>query len=932
MHAFSSRIVGKPHYVVVICFLLTGVFAYHAQHLQLDSSVESLLAKNDPERAYYQEIRHLFGGDEIGVIGLMSDNVYTQSSLQKVERLTQTIKTIPEVRDVYSLTTVPDIIADVMGDQPLLPEIPTTADAWASLKQKIADHPVYLKNLVSADGKATAIIIFFLESLTDDEFLRRGIDGQIQALVAKEEGPERLYYSGLPHFRAYSVRVMWEDLTRFVPLTLGCIVVVLFVSFRSLRGVLLPALTVAMSLIWTLAIMVLAGSRLSLGSLALPPLILVLGTAYCLHVVAEYYELAKPERTVAEIVQAVLHKTALPLFISALTTILGFLSLTVNRIVSIQEMGLYSSVGIFIAFGLSTTFVPAVLCLLSLPTSQRQTFSPWLNTILLRLGQLNMRHHGSIIGAAVLLLGWSVWQIPAIQVDSNFQSFFRPGDPISQANNALNQHLAGSMTFSVVIDSDQKDEMKKWDTLRRVKDLQLYIDSLPGIEKTVSFVDYCELLDRGIQNMPSQDEPAVSPESQPHTSFWENPEQLKAVWQLLFLGADSITSVIDHPNYSRTNIIVRTSLSRSSEIAATVEKIQAFARRKFPLELRVRTTGNLILLSKTTGDIITGQIQSLSLATGVIFLTMSLLFLSARIGCIAMIPNVFPILVFFGFMGKIGTDLNIGTSIIATIALGIAVDNTVHLMTRLSAEVRATPHQEEALLRTLSTVGKPAVFSGLLLFLGFLVLSLSTFVPIQEFGYLSALTMVVALVGDVVVLPALLTTTQLITLWDLLYLKLGQDPHKTIPLFAGLRPSQAKIVTLMSELRIFAGGQRIGSQDEVNPEMYIMLKGTVEARVHGPEHSQVVGLLRRGDVFGEIGFILSQRQPLDFIAAEDVEVIAINERFLRRIKWRYPRTAAQIFFNLTTIVTDRLEWLLRVTNELDQHRTTSRPVWQASSE
>jgi CRP-like cAMP-binding protein len=138
----------------------------------------------------------------------------------------------------------------------------------------------------------------------------------------------------------------------------------------------------------------------------------------------------------------------------------------------------------------------------------------------------------------------------------------------------------------------------------------------------------------------------------------------------------------------------------------------------------------------------------------------------------------------------------------------------------------------------------------------------------------------------------------------------------------------------MSELRTFSCGQSIGSQDEVSTEMYIMLKGAVEARVNtnGAGDSQVVGLLRRGDVFGEIGLILSQRQPLDFVATEDVEVIAINELFLRRIKWRYPRIAAQIFFNLTTIVTDRLEWLLRVTNELDQSRPISRPVWQTSPE
>jgi uncharacterized protein len=542
MKRIASLIIGRPRFIIVLCFLLTGFFAYHAQHLQLDSSVESLLPKNDPEQEYYQEIRRLFGGDEIGVIGLITDNVYTQSSLQKVRRLTQAVETIPQVEAVYSLTTVPDIIADVMGDQLLIPEIPSTAEAWGALQQKIRDHPVYLKNLVSADGKATAIIIFFVASLTDDEFLRSGIDEKIQALVTYESGPERLYYAGLPHFRVHSVRVMWEDLTRFVPLTLLCIVGVLFVSFRSLRGVLLPALTVSMSLSWTLGIMVLAGSRLSLGNIALPPLILVLGSAYCLHVIAEYYELAHPGCSVPEVVRATLQRTTFPIFISALTTILGFLSLTVNRIVSIQEMGLYSSAGILIAFVLSTTLVPALLCLLRLPPRQGQAFSPWLNAVLLRLGRANIRRHGIIIGTAFLILFWSLWQLPSIQVDSNFQSFFRPDDPISQATDALNRHLAGSMTFSVVIDSDQKDEMKRWDTLRRVKNLQLYIDSLPGIEKTISFVDYCEILDRGIQVLPPQ--PGTTTPLQPEfpTTFWENPSQLKGVWQLLFLGANGITA------------------------------------------------------------------------------------------------------------------------------------------------------------------------------------------------------------------------------------------------------------------------------------------------------------------------------------------------------------------------------------------------------
>jgi predicted RND superfamily exporter protein len=203
MERFYACIVNKPKSIVALICLLTGVFGYHAWHIQLNSSVDSLL----PAHAYYQEVRRLFGSDEIGVIGLLADYVYSPSIVRKIRRLTAKLKAIPEVKDVYSLTTVPDVnadvIADVMGDQPLIAEIPATDEAWAALKQRIAAHPIYLKNLVSADGRATAIIVVFLESLTDEDFLQRGIDERIQTLVDQENGPEELYYAGLPHFRAY---------------------------------------------------------------------------------------------------------------------------------------------------------------------------------------------------------------------------------------------------------------------------------------------------------------------------------------------------------------------------------------------------------------------------------------------------------------------------------------------------------------------------------------------------------------------------------------------------------------------------------------------------------------------------------------------------------------------------------------------------------
>lgn len=907
MDQIYGLIVRRPKLILLLIVLLTAIFALQARHIQLDSSIESLLPREDPEKQYYEEIRQIHGSDEIVVIGLVTDNVYRPETVKKIERITEKIREMPEVKSVASLTNAQDVIRSVAEDTLLIPEIPTTDAGWNELKARVAEHPVYLKNLVSPDGRAAAINVTFLESITDEEFMRRGLDERIQKILAEEEGPEKLYYTGLPRFKVHMVNSMREDLEYFLPLVLLCIVIVMFASFRSLRGVILPALTSAVGLTWTLGTIVLAGSSLSLGSITLPPLLLVLGTVYSLHVVAEYYELARPDTPASEVVRETLRKTAMPVLITALTTALGFASLAVNRIVSIREMGLFSAAGILFAFLLSVTLVPALLCLSPLPKKRADQFSPVVTSALQRICHLDIRYRRPIILTGILIAVLAAWQIPSIMVDSNFQSFFRKGDPIRADSDAINEHLAGSSAFYVTIDGKEKGLVTKWDTLKRIKELQLYINSLPGIEKTISLVDYCEILDRGIQAVPPWEELPGEKEPEPQKSFWENPSQLDGVMQLVSLNAKSISGVANPPLFSRTNIIVRTSLTRASDVASSVEKIQEFAAGTFPPELTVRATGELILHTRTSGDIVRGQIQSLGLAAGIIFVVMSTMFLSFRIGLIAMIPNIFPILVFFGLMGASGAVLSLSTNIIASIVLGIAVDDTIHLMSRLNSHVRETADREEALLHTFSTVGKPVFYTSVILFLGFLTLCVSSFVPIREFGILAAITMIVALAADVVLLPAILSTTRFITLWDLLYLKLGRDPHKVIPLFDGLRPLQAKIVTLMGELKTFSKGDAIVRQGDMGNEMFVLLKGTAEIHIQAQGQSRHITGLERGDVFGEMGLLRHHKRTADVVASEDVEVLAVNERFLSRVKRRYPRIGAQIFFNVAKILSDRLE-------------------------
>jgi hypothetical protein len=274
------------------------------------------------------------------------------------------------------------------------------------------------------------------------------------------------------------------------------------------------------------------------------------------------------------------------------------------------------------------------------------------------------------------------------------------------------------------------------------------------------------------------------------------------------------------------------------------------------------------------------------------------------VGFLSLIPNIFPIVVLFGIMGWTGISLNISTSLIAVLAIGIAVDDTIHFFSAFNEEMRATGSQEQAVRNATRRMGKPMIVTSVALCGGFLVVCLSSFAPVQHFGYLASATMAVALLADLFISPAVVMMTKIITLWDLLFLKLGAEPHKQIRMFEGLRPFQAKLVVLMGHLEAVQPGAYITRKGELKPELYVLLNGRAEVR--GGD-SNVLRVLSRGSVVGEMGLVRGRPRSADVIATETTELVVLDERFLQRIERRYPRIAAKVFLNLTRILSDRLQ-------------------------
>jgi uncharacterized protein len=923
MKQFNHLVVKRPKLFVLIIFLLSSFLGYYASHFHIDSSVENLYDQNDPNKKYYEEVRARFGSDDMGVIGLVTDNVYTSATLEKIKRVTTEVEKVDGVESVQSLTTVPDPLADISNPPLLIPRLPVDRAALDALGHKVADNPIYL-NVVSRDGRGAAILVVFRQYVGENESQQKKRDDRLQEIVAREQGPEKLYFTGMQHITVNSLRLMQRDLWTFTPLSFAIIMVVLGFCFRNIRGVLLPLMSVLCGVVWTLGIMVLTGESITIGTLVLPSLLIVIGSTYSIYIIAQYEDEIQKGGTAQEVVLRALTRITVPVIVAAFTTVVGFATLLVSRIATIRALGLYAAVGFFCLTVVVLTLMPAVLALLPLPHRRvPKRESNRLAALLAQVGQFDREYRVPIMATAIFVAVACLWGISRIRADSNFIQYFKRSSPVRRANEIIGEKIGGTQNFEIIVSSGKKEGAMTFDLLKRIKGLQTYLATLPGIDQTLSIVDYCELIDRAIQRSRADNTvnrgDAGKPPTPPTTStdtrmttFWERPEQLGGVAQLVYLnqqeqGPSNTFAPVLSSDSSIARIVVRTRLTSSRDIVHTADEVRRYGKEHFPPEVTVRPTGSLILLNEATEDIVWGQITSLSFALVVIFLVLSLLFLSIKVGLLSLLPNLLAIMLLFGVMGMTGINLNLGTSIIASIAIGIAVEDAIRYLARLSDEIRTTHDQEKAIFQTISTVGKPIIYSSAALGLGFMVFIFSNFVPIQKFGFLTALTVGAAFVNDLVLLPALLATTRIITLWDLLYLKLGKDPHKTIGLFEGLRPSQAKIVTLMGELKAFPGGQVIVRQGELGNEMFVIIGGRAQVRISVGGQSRIVRELNRGDVFGEMGLIRHHKRNADVVAVEDVEVLVLNERFLARMQRRYPRIGARVFLNVAKILSDRLE-------------------------
>lgn len=766
-----NKLVNKAPWIIIISVvLITLFFGSQAVQVEVETDMKEMFPEGHSALEIFEQVSDDYGGAEYIIVIFRDSNILTQESLQNIDLFTGQMEDIEGTSNVRSITNVEEVrgrdftvdVAEYMD------QIPQTEAELEALRKDLINRDRYLGSLVGEELE-TASVIVQLEPDADQQKVVR----DIEQLVEQGNFEEEIYLSGSPVMSQILGDIIFADIITLLPLVSFMVLLILFLSFRSIRGTLLPLVIVLFSVIWTIGLMSLMGYSLTQLSSVLPVLLVSVGSAYAIHFLARYYEDLMEGASEKQAISSSIIYVGAAIAMAGITTIIGFSSLGLSELTLIQEFGLFTAFGVFSALLLSTTFLPAVL--LKLKSSSRasaQKEKSILNRLFSGLYYLVQNKYNFILVLVLLVIILSVIVIPRIIPETNYISFFDEDSRSYEAHQILDDKLGGFSTFEIVINSGRTDGAEDYEFLKRVQKFQNDLETNQLLSNSMSVVD---LLKEANKAMHDGDEV--------YEQIPETPGGIAQYYMLLSSGSNILDEFID---FDHREAKIRISAAETGEskiltslIEYTEEKIEEhfpdyeYVSREEGTIQRDSTTPAVVLtgvpvLTDVLSDlIIRGQIRSLIAAVVLAFVVTSILLKSPLKGFACSFPVAFTVLVNFGIMGWTAVTLNVATSMIASVAVGIGVDYGIHYYTRFLEELEEGYSREKAIKKAIFTVGRANFVNCTAVIAGFLVLLLSNVPPLRTFGLLTSLTMLVSFLGAMVILPSLLMFKQqvLLPLW-----------------------------------------------------------------------------------------------------------------------------------------------------------------------
>ena len=751
------------------------VLASQGRHLTIATSTESFFRKDDPTLVRYNAFRDQFGRDDVIVLALRPDRLFSGKTIAKIEALHRAIEAeVPHLEKVTSLVNIRSIRGQgdalVVGD--LLEKRPETAAQMAALKRRVLSDPFYRNIVVSDDASLTTIIIrlqTYAEAAEDPvlagfddepadagprEFLG---DAQVSEtvdtlarVVARFDAPDfEIFQAGAPTVDNAAKRTISRDMAIFASVSLVVIVVLLYLMFRRISGVVIPAVIVVVSMGTTLGIMALMGAPITLVTQILSSFILVVSVGDAVHILAIFYqELGTTGNARTAVVRAMAH-SGLAVAMTSLTTAGGLLSFATADIVPVADLGIYASLGVGAAFFYTLTLVPALIGMFPIKPRKTKNSGPTaMDRLLTRTAHIATRQAGGVAVLSTLLLLIAGIGLTRLSFSHNILRWLPSDSPAVKATRLVDRELKGSVSLELVVDT-QKPE--------GIYDPAL-LAGLDASARALEGMRCGEVYAGKAWTATSILKDVHQALNENRSVFYAIPKDRDLIAQEFLLfensGADDLEEIMDR-SASKVRFTIKAPFGDAVDYSRFIDRVRAhFARHHG--DTRVTITGIMALFTQTIHHVMTSMAKSYLIAFAVISVLMALLIGNLRIAALAMIPNLGPIALILGFMGWCGISLNASNMLVGSIAIGLVVDDTIHFMHNFARYHQQTGDAESAVRLTLNTAGRAILVTSLVLAAGFLVYTLSSMVNIFQFGLLTAAAIILALAADYFLAPALL--------------------------------------------------------------------------------------------------------------------------------------------------------------------------------
>ena len=764
--------------VVGTCVLLLGACAYFASQARFDNSFEAYFDTDDPAYVAYNQFREDFGSDEISYILYEAPGLphgpFNLEVMRKIASLTEMLEEVPFVKEVTSLANVEYVegVPDGLEIHDLLENFSGGQQELLEIREKVLAKPLYVGGLVSREGNYAAIIIDMDRSSVDPlEEIRLDPEGgdaldnlypqvtyhAIEELLARPEYEGIVFHhvGDVPLNATYN-EISSSESGKLAAITFGVITLLLLAFFRRPIGIVGPLAVVVLSVMVSIGLVGLLGWRLDLMFIMLPTVLIVVGIADSVHIIAEFraYHAELGDRRKAA--RRTLYLVGTPCLLTSLTTAAGFVSMSVAPIKSISHFAVYSAVGVVVAFLLSVTLLVVFLSFgrRRLPSEASEAEKVQakggrlFHAALAGLARFDIRHRRAIIALFAGIFVVSALGIARLRVDSNFLNEFSEDEPIRIATEYVDEIMGGTYSFIYLFDSGAPEGIKSPEFLREIERLQAEADRHSHlVKKSYSIVDLLKDVNKSFH----EEDPA----------YYALPETRELTAQYLLLyemsGGEELQDFISS-DFARASLELRCKAVETSALAKMADDLDAYLEAHPLSSASINVTGIGALWLKLQVYITRSQIRGFLLAFGAIAALMCFVFQSVKTGLLAMVPNLSPVVLTLGVMGWIDMPLDYVRLMIASVAIGISVDDTIHHMTRFRHEFLRSGSYEQALEASTADVGRALVITSVVLVAGFLVFLLSRLDSMGTFGVLLATTIGVALVADFLLMPALVLT------------------------------------------------------------------------------------------------------------------------------------------------------------------------------